>query len=218
MDDHGTNAGYIGSLQCPADGIVQERRPEPPALPSPIDGKAGKKHYRNRMTRNTLVQALRNIVINNVADDKGMKSDNFSVTLRHIGLRDIRTLPRQSIQTEKTVERFTPAIEIHRIMAGCKLDYDGFFIHAAGSVQDGWFIEKTFHTRMRARRRVESLHECGPLLGVQADSGAFRQHGVRGIKRTFKHELADSRMPFRRCLLQQLTRLSGNSDIEALGS
>jgi len=103
MNYHCTDTGNIGNLKRTADSIDQKGRTETLALIVTVNSKAGQEHYRDRMTRNTFDKAFRSAVVNDVADNKRMESDNFSAACCYIGMGDIGTLSRQSVETDKTV-------------------------------------------------------------------------------------------------------------------
>src|SRR3954453_19005708 len=95
-------------------------------------------------------QALRRILVSDLADDERIEANDRLVRKREIGLRCVRLLVRQGEADEKAVELFAPAIEgIDRVIAT-----ELFDPQLAGHPGSG--VSNTLRSWNRRRRRGSS--------------------------------------------------------------
>src|SRR3954467_10928755 len=118
MNDKGADAGNVSCLQGAAHGVLHETGAEPPALPVDAYRKTRQQHDRDRMAGKATGQALRRILVSDLANDERIEAHDRLVRKREIGLRCVRLLVWQGKADEKTVELLASAIEgIDRVIA-----------------------------------------------------------------------------------------------------
>lgn len=87
MDGECAHADNVGYLQRPSERVKQESSTDPPALRVAINGKSGEYEKRYRMPRHSFHNALGRVCVPHLSGYERVKSKNFAVAHRDIGLR-----------------------------------------------------------------------------------------------------------------------------------
>lgn len=132
MNQHGTNTRNIGNLKRPPYGISHKSRAKPLAPPTIVNRQAGKKQNRDRISRDTLGKALGGILVNNIADDKRVITNDLRAIDSNVRLRNIRTLARQRVEADKAIQFLITTIEMRGVMLNRKLRDDKRYFHRGG--------------------------------------------------------------------------------------
>ena len=94
MHRHGAQAGDLRRLVGPLDSILQHPFAEALPLPGRADREAGQQHDGDRMTGNSLGQALRCVGIFDLAESERIVTHDFGVSKGDISLRGVGLLVR----------------------------------------------------------------------------------------------------------------------------
>jgi len=123
MHGERANAGYVGDPQGAAQGVAQQTRANPLALPILVDREARQNQKRDRMTRHAFAEPRRSVRLLNVADDERIEARNPGAFERDIGLGGIRLLRLQGMTDQESIEVGLTACEtVNRMHAAELLD------------------------------------------------------------------------------------------------